>query len=159
MFQLVAHRCCHLLNDYKVGGIIVIQPSYFSNPIDQLCLHTFRKNIFKPAQLWLQFFFTPISYSSEPEAKFSARHNVERLLARIFHFGIRFCKLIHILLPIRAPSSNSTLGFWYPEHVSLIWSMIISYVNCFYRNFTLRRCRLVSLMKSLYHGKWRIWYA
>jgi hypothetical protein len=123
MSQLVAHRYCHLLGSYKVGGIIVIQPLYFSNPIDQLCLHTFRKNIFKSAQLWLQVFFTRISYSSELEAKFSkysARHKVERLLARIFHFDIHFCKLIHILLPLRATSSNSTLGFWYPEHVSLI---------------------------------------
>ena len=111
MSQLVAHRCCHLLDSYKVGGIIVIQPSYFSNPIDQLCPHTFRKNIFKSAHVWLHFFFTPTSYSSELEAKFSACHKVERLLARIFHFDIHFCKLIHILLPLHAPSSNSTLGF------------------------------------------------
>jgi hypothetical protein len=91
------------LDSYKVGGIIAIQPSCFSNPIDQFCLHTFRKNILKSAQLWLQFFFTPISYSSELEAKFSARHNVERLLAQIFHFDILFRKLICILLPLRAP--------------------------------------------------------
>lgn len=98
------------------------------------------KNIFKSAQLWLQFFFTLVSYSSELEAKFSARHKVERLLVRLFHFDIHFCKLIHILLPLRAPSSNSTLGFWYSEYVSLIWSTIISYVNCFLSAFWLFGC-------------------